>query len=140
MVSQPIFRRGITWHTQSWAAVDDRLAQFRGAQLAPMRSFIAEIAASPYAQGLFPCSSMDSLRIARIPDFSDYEPHIWVWYNSATRQFRFTYFDAPGTGSPCWETRAPAMRGFPHFEHLLLRRLRWFTRHSAGEAKNEGSA
>ncbi len=137
MASQPVYRRGIPWHTQPWSAVAERFARLRGSRLAPMRNFIAEVAASPYAQGLFPCCSMDSLRIARIPDFSDYEPHIWVWYNSATCQFRFTYFDAPRTGGSRWETHAPAMRGFAHFEHLLLRRLRWFARYSGQDALNE---
>jgi hypothetical protein len=90
-----------------------------------MRDFIAQVAASPYAQQLFPCASMDAVLIGRVPHFSSYEPHLRVWYNSRTRQFKFTYIADPASNER-WETQAPASRVFVHFEHLMLRRLRWF--------------
>jgi hypothetical protein len=90
-----------------------------------MRDFVAEVAASPYARALFPCASMDAVLIGRVPDFSLYEPHLRILFNARTRQFKFTYLADP-VSSERWETRAPVGRAYAHFEHLMLRRLRWF--------------
>jgi hypothetical protein len=111
--------------TWTWQEAVARLEGFRGKALRPMRDFIAEVAASPYAQALFPCASMDAVLIGRVPDFSSFEPHLRVWYNARTQQVKFTYIADP-VSSDRWETRVPVGRAYVHFEHLMLRRLRWF--------------
>ena len=90
-----------------------------------MRDLIAEIAASPYASGLFPAASMDAVLVGRIPNFPCNEPHLRIWYNYITRQVTFTYFVEPFSNQR-WEVKVPVGRAYAHFQHLMLRRLRWF--------------
>jgi hypothetical protein len=114
---------GYTIPTRTWTEVIANLDGF-GAPLRPMRDFVAAIAGSDYARFLFPCSSMDAILIGRLPDFSCYEPHLRTQYNPRTRQVTFTYFTDPYSGQR-WTTNTPMNRVFSHFEHLMLRRLRW---------------
>jgi hypothetical protein len=116
---------GYPCRTWTWQEQVARIEGFRGHALRPMRDFIAEVASSPYARALFPCASMDAVLIGRVPNFSSYEPHLRVWYNCRSRQFKFTYCADPASNER-WETQAPAGRAYAHFEHLMLRRLRWF--------------
>lgn len=113
------------YRTSTWPDQVARIEQFEGQLLRPMRDFTTEVAASAYARALFPCASMDTLLIGRVPDFSACEPHLRVWFNARTRQFEFTYVSNPASNER-WETRAPIGRAYAHFEHLMLRRLRWF--------------
>ena len=111
--------------TWTWPEQIARIEQFEGTSLLPLRDFIKEVAASPYAAALFPASSMDAFLIGRTANFSHHEPHLRVWYNSVTRQFKFTYIQNQSL-KRLWETSAPKGRAFAHFEYLMQRRLRWF--------------
>src|SRR4029453_813557 len=106
------------YRTWTWEDAIARLDGFRGRTLRPMRDFIAQVASSQYAQALFPCASMDAVLIGRVPDFSPYEPHLRIWYNSRTRQVKFTYITDPASNER-WETQAPVSRAFVHFDHLM---------------------
>jgi hypothetical protein len=103
----------------------ERLDQFKGNALKPMRDFIAQIADSRFAAALFPASSMDAVLVGRIPDFPCFEPHLRLWYNWRTRQVEFTYVVDPYSQAT-WTTKVPIERAFIHFQHVMFRRLRWF--------------
>jgi hypothetical protein len=90
-----------------------------------MRDFVAQIAGSPYAASLFPASSMDAVLIGRIPNFPAFEPHLRLWYNWRTGLVEFVYLVDPYSNA-LWKTQVPIERAFIHFQHLMLRRLRWF--------------
>jgi hypothetical protein len=123
-LSHPAGYRIRTW---TWAEAVARLEEFTGADLLPMRDFIAEIAASPYAGLLFPAASMDTVLVARIPDFSCSEPHLRMKYDFQTRQVTFLCWVDPYS-QQTWTTQVPIGRAFAHFEHLMLCRLRWCQR------------
>jgi hypothetical protein len=118
---------GYPIRTGAWANAVTRLEGLEGAALRPMRDFVAEIAASPYAGLVYPASSMDAVLVVRLPNFSCYEPHLRMQYNFRTRQITFTYWVDPYSGQR-WTTQVPIGRAFAHFEHLMLRRLRWCRR------------
>lgn len=113
--------------TSTWTKAVTRLDGFKGTELRPMRDFVAEIAASPYAGLLYPASSMDAVLVGRVPNFSCFEPYLRMQYNFRTRQLTFTYWVDPASGQS-WTTKVPISRAFVHFEHLMLRRLRWCRR------------
>jgi len=128
MVSLELSRpAGYKIRTWTWPEAVARLEGFSGNSLRPMRDFVAEIAASPYAALLFPAASMDGVLVGRIPDFSCYEPHLFMRYDVRTRRVTFTYWVDPYSQQR-WTTQAPVGRAFAHFEHLMLRRLRWCRR------------
>ena len=128
MVSLELSRpAGYKIRTWTWAEAVARLEEFRGNVLRPMRDFVAEIAASPFAELLFPAASMDAVLVARTPDFSCYEPHLRMKYDFRTRQVTFLYLVDPSS-QQTWKTQVPVSRAFAHFEHLMLRRLRWCRR------------
>ncbi len=95
--------------------------------IAPLVSFVESVAASPYAAGLFPSPGVFQFLIGRIPAFPANEPHLVVMYDRERRQFEFSYVVDPYS-CQIWNTKAPVSRVFQHFEHLMLRRLRWFSR------------
>jgi len=128
MVSPELSRpAGYKIRTWTWPEAVARLDEFTGTALQPMRDFVAEIAASPYSGLLFPAASMDAVLVGRIPNFSCYEPHLRMKYAFRTRQVTFLYWADPYS-QQTWTTRAPITRAFAHFEHLMLRRLRWCRR------------
>ena len=116
----------IQYQTQSWPEIVACFAGFYGDELAPMRNFVSAISATPFAGPLSPCASMDVLLVGRHSNFSSSEPHLRIWYNSSSRQFQFSYC-IDGAKRSAWETKVPAAEAIQHFEHLLLRRLRWFS-------------
>jgi len=115
---------GYPIHTWTWTEAIELLDSFRDTRFRPMRDFVAAIAASAYARFLFPGASMDAVLIGRVPDFNCYEPHLRIQYNPRTGQVTFTYFTDPNSNQR-WTTNTPMNRAFSHFEHLMLRRLRW---------------
>jgi len=58
-------------------------------------------------------------------DLEEIEAKLGVRLSPRSRQFKFTYYADPASNER-WETQAPAGRAYAHFEHLMLRRLRWF--------------
>ena len=126
---------GFPWRTWSWKEAVARLDGFKGPTLKPMRDFVAQIAASPYADALFTAPSMDVVLVGRIPNFSCYEPHLRMEYNSGTRAVEFTYIVDPYS-QLTWRTQAPIAKAFAHFEHLMHRRLRWFRKQPHGSNKS----
>jgi len=92
-----------------------------------MRDFVAAVSRSPYAIALFPSPGVHAVRIGRIAGFPASEPHLSVHYDRGGRYFEFTYVENPFSNDN-WKTRVPSGRAFQSFEHLMLRRLRWFTR------------
>jgi hypothetical protein len=115
---------GYPIHTFTWTEAIAHLDDFCGTNFRAMRDFVAAIAGSAYSRFLFPCSTMDAVLIGRPPDFNSYEPHLRIQYNPRTRQMTFTYFTDPYSYQR-WTTNTPINRAFAHFEHLMLRRLRW---------------
>ena len=115
---------GYPIRTWTWTEAIQHLDEFRGTTLRPMRDFVAAIAGSAYARFLFPGASMDAVLIGRLPDFNSYEPHLRIHYTPRTRLVTFTYFTDPYSYQR-WTTNTPMSRAFSHFEHLMLRRLRW---------------
>jgi len=116
---------GYPVRTWTWAEAVARLDSFKGNAIKPMRDFVAQIAGSPYAASLFPASSMDAVLIGRIPNFPAFEPHLRLWYNWRTGQVEFIYLVDPYSNAR-WTTQVPIERAFIHFQHLMLRRPRWF--------------
>jgi hypothetical protein len=121
--------------TWSWAEQVQRLEEFKGNALKPMRNFVAEISASPYADSLFPAPSMDAVLVGRVPNFPCFEPHLRLWYNWRSGQVEFTYVVDPYSQAT-WTTKVPIDRAYIHFQHIMLRRLRWF---SAGVHRSNAS-
>jgi len=121
--------------TTTWEQAVAILDSYKVGALVPMREFVAAVSRSPYASALFPSPGVHSVRIGRISSFPANEPHLSVRYDRGSRHFEFTYVENP-FAKDNWTTRVPIARAFPHFEHLLLRRLRWFTRGNAVARSN----
>jgi hypothetical protein len=123
-------------YTTTWDEAVAAIDSFKVPALGPMREFVAAIARSPFAAGLFPSPGVHAVLIGRIPSFPPNEPHLSVHYDRGNRHFEFTYVENPFARDN-WKTRVPIGRAFPHFEHLMLRRLRWFTRSNAVARSNK---
>jgi hypothetical protein len=126
---------GYPVRTWTWAEAVARLDGFEGTSLKPMRDFMGQIAASPYAESLFTAPSMNAVLVGRIPNFPGYEPHLRMEYNRRTRAVEFSYVVDPYS-QQIWRTQAPIARAFTHFEHLMQRRLRWFRKQPHGSNKS----
>lgn len=116
--------------TTTWDEAVNILAAHDIPLIAPLVKFAEQVARSPYASGTFPSPGVFHFLIGRIPGFPAYEPHLRLVFDRVKRDFEFSYLSDPYSRE-VWTTRAPSLRAFQHFEHLMLRRLRWFSRPAA---------
>jgi hypothetical protein len=123
------------WRTHSWERI---LEFFRGCARAnpyfvPLGQFATRLAASRYAQGLFPVQSMHSVRLYQNDRVTNDDPMVHVVFDHG--EFVVTYW--PGAlrpsraGTPAvWERRGPD--GFGILEGCL-RHLGWFVEYRLAE-------
>jgi len=120
--------------TRSWAEVSTfyhRLVYENGWRLEPLLKLVLFIAASPYADGLYPATSVAMLRIGRYPDFAIRDAELLIEYESQRRQFHFRYFAHPSQNEPEWEKYCDATEGATTLERFLLKQARWFKKDAA---------
>jgi hypothetical protein len=122
-------------HTRSWGDIvrhyDDLLA--RGMDVGPMLDLCRFLADSAYTSGLFPASTLSmqagaitELHLGRSPDFARGDGELVVRLFPARALFSFTYFQRADDVTP-WSRECAEGEGPAVLEHLLRRRLRWFT-------------
>jgi hypothetical protein len=114
--------------TVPWSEVEARYAKLAALpawDIAPMCSLVAYLAQSPYADGLFPFTSMDVLCLGRVRDFADEDGQLRVQFDRRTQRFEFTYLQAP-FAKP-WRGRCAAAGFETYLDRLLRKRLRWFS-------------
>jgi hypothetical protein len=115
--------------TESWPDIASWYRRLRSAgwKNEPMVELVEFIASSAYGKALFAHTSHADLVISRTADFHRFEPRIVVAFNLATKRFQFRFLTHPALNH-WWRSECPASRGIQHFEHLMQRRLRWFTK------------
>jgi len=91
----------------------------------PMLSLVRFLASSKYAGGLFPCTSMHDLVLARVPDFAWGYEDLRIQFDGEAQEFKFTYRQRPDDVEP-W-TRTCHANEWPRvLERILQKRLQWF--------------
>jgi len=120
-----------SYRTHSWPYVVDAFGELSAAvpSFAPLSDAVAHVAASPYAPGLFPLKSMNTLRLYQQDHYATGEEHLRLdyedgelvlrYHSALAQDRRFALRVEPGV----WTKRGPDVialldRAFHH--------LRWF--------------
>lgn len=113
--------------TSPWPHIVTFYAEFtyRNPAFQPMHHLVREIAASPYAFGLFPLTSMVDLRIGHYPDYAMYDQEVVVTYDYRVQHMQFRYYS--GSVQPTWIQMYPHQHAYAAFERFITRYARWFS-------------
>lgn len=95
-----------------------------------MLQLVQFVAASPYAQALFPITSVAKLRIGRYENFAPGDAELQIEFDEREQQFTFTYLAHPYQKHP-WRRTCSAAAGIIRLERFLLEDAGWFTSHGA---------
>jgi hypothetical protein len=104
----------------------DNLVHAHGWPFQPMLELVRFIAASPYAAGLFACTSHEVLLVTRVKDPDPSEGKLQIQFDGKSQVFTFRYIQRDDKSKP-WSRTCPAEEGISVLEHTLCKRLRWFT-------------
>jgi len=114
--------------TSSWkevASFYEGLVREHGWQLEPMLELVRYVQKSSYANSLFPCTSLDLLRIGRVPDFTQNDAELQVRFDGPSQSFTFTYVQRADDAKP-WSRTCASSEWRAVLERTLQKRLRWF--------------
>lgn len=106
----------------SWSAVIEFYREIQGA--GPIARLAEAIAASPYADRLFPRTSMLDLVIYNDPSFTWWHDCLVVRFDPGNATFMFEYIEHPLIKKR-WRKECSADEAFSAFIHFL-RLKRWF--------------
>jgi hypothetical protein len=116
----------LQYRTTSWASILDFYTSFAAIQpdFVPMRTLVQWLASSLYAYGLFPLTSMFTLRIGRYPDFLAHDTELTIVYEPHVGTFRLAYY--VNVEKPLWVRTYPEDAVQAAIERFLLEYARWF--------------
>jgi hypothetical protein len=92
----------------------------------PMLQLAECIAASEFAAGLFPYTSMSTLCLAHIHKPQPYQEELRITFDPVHSEFHFDYWSHPFVQLGPWKQTCDAADGFATFERIVLKYLRWF--------------
>jgi hypothetical protein len=84
------------------------------------------LATSPYANGLFPLTSMALLRIGRYPDFSPGDGELTIEFIPPRQMFILTYQSHPARSAE-WRHEYPVAEAAVALRRFLHTYARWFS-------------
>ncbi|MFI4860414.1 MAG: hypothetical protein ACIAXF_07010 [Phycisphaerales bacterium JB063] len=93
-------------------------------EIGPMLEMVESLAASPYAEHLYPATSMARLCLGRVRPLRFGYEMVIVEYVSTDPHFSFEYHEAANLPTP-WTVKCEASAGLARLERILTRRLRW---------------
>jgi hypothetical protein len=92
----------------------------------PILDLARFLATSPYASGLFPLTSMATLRIGRYPDFLPGDGELMIELAPSGQTFIFTYQSHPAQPA-AWQHQYPISEGRIAIKRFLHDYARWFS-------------
>jgi hypothetical protein len=116
------------YKTLTWAEVSKFYKEsLADSPLSPaMSKFVGFIEESPYANWLFPKTSVVTLVISSVQDFDWDDNKLRVDFDPDKNEFIFLY-EPKLDNMKVWEQRCEAKDVIEVFERIILEQLRWFT-------------
>ncbi|MDQ3567301.1 MAG: hypothetical protein M3397_04370 [Actinomycetota bacterium] len=109
----------------SWKEIVEFYTRFASVnqQCHPMRQFVSQVAASKYAEAIFPKTSMHTLIVSQVAEFEWNREILKI--DCSEQEFHFEYFEQPNVEQR-WAKECCATEGFSAFERSLALK-KWFT-------------
>lgn len=107
--------------TWSWSELEER---FEMAHVQPLRHLVQQISKSRFRDGVFGTISLCDLLIAQKPIFEMGRDMLRISVTPGGR-VRFKYVEFHFLNK-CFETESAPGDAFSKFEHIMVKRLKWF--------------
>ncbi|SRR6266481_699581 len=118
----------VSYKAQLWPDVVNsyrRLVETHEMPFEPMLALVEEIAASPYAFGLYGNTGMCKLSVVQTQEYDPDGEILQVSYDPAQREFTFELQETTSTLYKRWNRKCSADKAFPTFERFLQLK-KWF--------------